>query len=203
MLRARQVERSRKETACNINHARRARMSAPERRAGSLLSQMLRAEICSRSTLSFLTEAHDALSGAIAKRAGFKGLWASGLSIASSLGYRDANEASLHIVDVLKLIDEIAKLAFALGKRMPSTSTAGRIRAPIRRYSSNSAQDQIATLGTPGLAAAERTSRKRAPRGSLADLDLSPRGPRTVRRAQQHQKKRPMSFIASSGSAAS
>lgn len=46
----------------------------------------------------------------------FKGLWASGLSIASFLGYRDASEASLHIVDVLKLIDEIAKLA-ALGKR--------------------------------------------------------------------------------------
>lgn len=64
-----------------------------------------------------LPEAHDALSGAIAKRARFKGLWASGLSIAGSLGYRDANEASLHIVDVLKLIDEIAKLAFALGKR--------------------------------------------------------------------------------------
>ncbi|WP_433995739.1 isocitrate lyase/phosphoenolpyruvate mutase family protein [Bradyrhizobium diazoefficiens] len=93
-----------------------AATNVPERRAGSLLSQMLRAEICSRSILSFLTEAHDALSGAIAKRAGFKGLWASGLSIASSLGYRDANEASLHIVDVLKLIDEIAKLAF-LGKR--------------------------------------------------------------------------------------
>lgn len=94
-----------------------AATNVPERRAGSLLSQMVRAEICSRSTLPFLTEAHDALSGAIAKRAGFKGLWASGLFIASSLGYRDANEASLHIVDVLKLIDEIAKLAFALGKR--------------------------------------------------------------------------------------
>lgn len=94
-----------------------AATNVPERRAGSLLSQMLRAEICSRSTLSFLMEAHDALSGAIAKRADFKGLWASGLSIASSLGYRDANEASLHIVDVPKLLDKIAKLAFALGKR--------------------------------------------------------------------------------------
>lgn len=64
-----------------------AATNVPERRAGSLLSQMLRAEICSRSTLSFLMEAHDAPSGAIAKCAGFKGLWASGLSIASSLGY--------------------------------------------------------------------------------------------------------------------
>lgn len=77
----------------------------PERRAGPLLSQMLRAEICCKSTLSFLMEAHDALSGAIAKRAGFKGLWASGLSIASSLGYRDANEASWsQLVDVVERI---------------------------------------------------------------------------------------------------
>ena len=44
--------------------------------------------------LSFLMEAHDALSAAIAESAGFKGLWASGLSISSSLGFRDANEAS-------------------------------------------------------------------------------------------------------------
>lgn len=72
-----------------------AATNVPERRAGSLLSQMLRAEICSRSTLSFLMEAHDALSGTIAKRAGLKGLWASGLSIASSLGYRDAKRGFL------------------------------------------------------------------------------------------------------------
>ncbi|MGY8678600.1 isocitrate lyase/phosphoenolpyruvate mutase family protein [Bradyrhizobium sp. UFLA05-153] len=50
-------------------------------------------------------EAHDGLSGAIAQRAGFKGLWASGLSIASSLGYRDANEASWsQLVDVVERI---------------------------------------------------------------------------------------------------
>ncbi|WP_082813930.1 phosphoenolpyruvate mutase [Bradyrhizobium sp. DOA1] len=54
----------------------------------------LRAEICSNGGLSFLMEAHDGLSARIAERSGFKGLWASGLSIASSLGFRDANEAS-------------------------------------------------------------------------------------------------------------
>src|SRR5262245_10074096 len=53
--------------------------------------------------LSFLMEAHDALSAAIAQRGGFKGLWASGLSISSSLGYRDANEASwVELVDVVE-----------------------------------------------------------------------------------------------------
>lgn len=85
--------------------------NVPERGAGSKLSQMLRGEICSKSTLSFLMEAHDALSGAIAKRAGFKGLWASGLSIASSLGYRDANEASWsQLVDVVERIVDATEL---------------------------------------------------------------------------------------------
>ncbi|MEH2711440.1 MULTISPECIES: phosphoenolpyruvate mutase [Bradyrhizobium] len=55
---------------------------------------MLRAQVCCSSEISFLMEAHDGLSAAIAGRAGFKGLWASGLSIASSLGYRDASETS-------------------------------------------------------------------------------------------------------------
>ncbi|WP_458180835.1 phosphoenolpyruvate mutase [Bradyrhizobium sp. 14AA] len=56
-------------------------------------------------------EAHDALSGTIAKRAGFKGLWASGLSIASSLGYRDANEASWsQFVDVVERIVDSTEL---------------------------------------------------------------------------------------------
>lgn len=88
-----------------------AAANGPERRAGPLLSQMLRAEICCKSTLSFLMEAHDALSGAIAKRAGFRGLWASGLSIASSLGYRDANEASWsQLVDVVERIVDATEL---------------------------------------------------------------------------------------------
>ncbi|WP_028351393.1 phosphoenolpyruvate mutase [Bradyrhizobium murdochi] len=72
---------------------------------------MLRHEICSNRELSFLMEAHDALSGVIAKRAGFKGLWASGLSIACSLGYRDANEASWNqLVDVVERIVDSTEL---------------------------------------------------------------------------------------------
>lgn len=86
-------------------------INRPERSAGSTLSQILRNEICSKTTLSFLMEAHDALSGAIAKRAGFKSLWASGLSIASSLGYRDANEASWsQLVDVVERIVDSTEL---------------------------------------------------------------------------------------------
>src|SRR5260363_4168 len=44
--------------------------------------------------LYFLMECHDPLSAAIAIQAGFKGLWASRLLISTSLGLRNANEAS-------------------------------------------------------------------------------------------------------------
>ncbi|MCC8938657.1 phosphoenolpyruvate mutase [Bradyrhizobium sp. Arg62] len=72
---------------------------------------MMRSEVCCSSELSFLMEAHDGLSAAIAERAGFKGLWASGLSIASSLGYRDANEASWsQLVDAVERIVDSSQL---------------------------------------------------------------------------------------------
>jgi len=65
-------------------------------------TQHLRSLLCSPE-LSFLMEAHDALSAAIVEQSGFKGLWASGLSIASSLGFRDANEASwTQVVEVVE-----------------------------------------------------------------------------------------------------
>lgn len=61
--------------------------------------------------LSFLMEAHDALSAAVVQRAGFKGLWASGLSIASALGYRDANEASwTQVVDVVERMADAVEI---------------------------------------------------------------------------------------------
>ncbi|MGJ5180257.1 phosphoenolpyruvate mutase [Bradyrhizobium oligotrophicum] len=64
---------------------------------------VLREQICCNRDLSFLMEAHDGLSSAVAERAGFKGLWASGLSIACSLGYRDASEASwTQLIDVVE-----------------------------------------------------------------------------------------------------
>ncbi len=44
--------------------------------------------------LEFLMEAHNGLSARIVEEAGFKGIWASGLSISAALGVRDNNEAS-------------------------------------------------------------------------------------------------------------
>lgn len=65
-------------------------------------------ELLRSTELTFLMEAHDALSAVIAERSGFPGLWASGLSIASSLGYRDANEASwTQVVEVVERMADV------------------------------------------------------------------------------------------------
>ena len=63
------------------------------------------------SDLSFLMEAHSGLSAKVAQEAGFRGLWASGLSISASLGLRDSNEASwTQVVDVLEYMADASSL---------------------------------------------------------------------------------------------
>src|SRR2546422_8706093 len=44
--------------------------------------------------LEFICEAHNGLSAKIVQEAGFRGIWASGLSISAQFGVRDNNEAS-------------------------------------------------------------------------------------------------------------
>jgi len=62
----------------------------------------LRQEIAAPN-LSFLMEAHDGLSAKIAEEAGFRGLWASGLTMSAALGLRDSNEASwTQVLEVLE-----------------------------------------------------------------------------------------------------
>lgn len=56
--------------------------------------------------LEFLMEAHNGISAKIVEEAGFKGIWASGLSISASLGVRDNNEASW--TQVLEVLDFMA-----------------------------------------------------------------------------------------------
>lgn len=56
-------------------------------------SALLRAGIFSQQLL-FLMEAHNGLSAKIVEEAGFKGIWASGLTMSAALGLRDSNEAS-------------------------------------------------------------------------------------------------------------
>ncbi len=62
-------------------------------------------------SLSFLMEAHNGLSAKIAEEAGFRGLWASGLTTSASLGLRDSNEASwTQVLDVLEYMADATTL---------------------------------------------------------------------------------------------
>src|SRR4029450_9455861 len=57
------------------------------------------------SNMSILMEAHNGMSAKSVAEAGFAGIWASGFTMASALGLRDANEASwtqvLHNVELM------------------------------------------------------------------------------------------------------
>ncbi|MGF7048906.1 phosphoenolpyruvate phosphomutase [Paenibacillus sp. DS2015] len=68
----------------------------------------------SQST-EYLMEAHNGLSAKIVEEAGFKGIWASGLSISSSMGVRDSNEASwTQVLDVLEFMSDATKIPILL-----------------------------------------------------------------------------------------
>ena len=67
------------------------------------------------SELEFLMEAHNGLSARIVREAGFKGIWASGLSISAQFGVRDNNEASwTQVVDMLEFMADASDLPILL-----------------------------------------------------------------------------------------
>lgn len=68
-------------------------------------TKKLKQLLCSPG-LSFLMEAHNGLSAKIVEETGFKGIWASGLSISAALGVRDNNEASW--TQVLEVVEFMA-----------------------------------------------------------------------------------------------
>jgi phosphoenolpyruvate phosphomutase len=73
-------------------------------------SALLRYELTSPE-LSFLMEAHDGLSAKIVEEAGFKGIWASGLSMATALGVRDSNEASwTQVLEILEFMADASRI---------------------------------------------------------------------------------------------
>jgi phosphoenolpyruvate phosphomutase len=77
-------------------------------------SQKLRAMLGSPG-LEFLMEAHNGLSARIVREAGFKGIWASGLSISAQFGVRDNNEASwTQVVDMLEFMADASDLPILL-----------------------------------------------------------------------------------------
>jgi len=65
--------------------------------------------------LEFIMEAHNGLSAKIVEETGFKGIWASGLSLATAMGVRDRNEASwTQIIEVLEFMSDVTTVPILL-----------------------------------------------------------------------------------------
>ncbi|MET3544871.1 phosphoenolpyruvate phosphomutase [Paenibacillus favisporus] len=65
--------------------------------------------------LEFIMEAHNGLSAKIVEEAGFRGIWASGLSISAAMGVRDNNEASwTQVLDVLEFMSDATSIPILL-----------------------------------------------------------------------------------------
>jgi phosphoenolpyruvate phosphomutase len=65
--------------------------------------------------LEFIMEAHNGLSAKIVEETGFKGIWASGLSLATAMGVRDRNEASwTQVLEVLEFMAEATTIPILL-----------------------------------------------------------------------------------------
>ena len=71
--------------------------------------------LLSSDQLEFLCEAHNGLSAKIVEEAGFKGIWASGLSISAQFGVRDNNEASwTQVLEMLEFMSDAARIPILL-----------------------------------------------------------------------------------------
>ncbi|MBB6669652.1 phosphoenolpyruvate mutase [Cohnella nanjingensis] len=75
---------------------------------------MLRQLIQSKK-MAFIMEAHNGLSAKIVQESGFKGIWASGLSMSAAMGVRDNNEASwTQVMDVLEFMSDATSIPILL-----------------------------------------------------------------------------------------
>ncbi|MEO8341305.1 MAG: phosphoenolpyruvate mutase [Nitrospirota bacterium] len=65
--------------------------------------------------LEFICEAHNGLSAKIVQEAGFRGIWASGLSISAQFGVRDNNEASwTQVLEILEFMSDATTIPILL-----------------------------------------------------------------------------------------
>jgi len=65
--------------------------------------------------LEFIMEAHNGISARIVEEAGFKGIWASGLSLSAQYGVRDNNEASwTQVVEMLEFMSDATQIPILL-----------------------------------------------------------------------------------------
>lgn len=68
-------------------------------------------QILKSAQTEFIMEAHDGLSAKIVQEAGFKGIWASGLSMSAAMGVRDNNEASwTQVLEVLEFMSDATQI---------------------------------------------------------------------------------------------
>ncbi|NQV55101.1 MAG: phosphoenolpyruvate mutase [Rhodospirillales bacterium] len=84
--------------------------ASPDIFSGTSKFSLMR-EILNSGDLAFLMEAHDGISAKIVEEAGFKGIWASGLSMSAALGVRDSNEASwTQVLEVLEFMSDATSI---------------------------------------------------------------------------------------------
>src|ERR1700685_2428894 len=92
-----------------VGHAQKSAKNATQTRSAKLRQMLHSAE------LEFLMEAHNGLSARIVREAGFRGIWASGLTISAQFGVRDNNEASwTQVVDQLEFMADASDLPILL-----------------------------------------------------------------------------------------
>ena len=71
--------------------------------------------LLSSDKVEFLMEAHNGLSARIVEETGFKGIWASGLSISAAMGVRDNNEASwTQVLEVCEFMSDATNVPILL-----------------------------------------------------------------------------------------
>jgi phosphoenolpyruvate phosphomutase len=93
----------------SAGHAQKSAKNITQTRSAKLRQMLHSAE------LEFLMEAHNGLSARIVREAGFKGIWASGLTISAQFGVRDNNEASwTQVVDMLEFMADASDLPILL-----------------------------------------------------------------------------------------
>src|ERR1700747_3591688 len=72
-------------------------------------------QLLKSNRLEFRMEAHNGLSATIVEETGFKGIWASGLSISAAMGVRDNNEASwTQVLEVVEFMSDATELPILL-----------------------------------------------------------------------------------------
>eukprot|EP00656_Telonema_subtile_P004682 TRINITY_DN1212_c0_g1_i2.p1 TRINITY_DN1212_c0_g1~~TRINITY_DN1212_c0_g1_i2.p1 ORF type:complete len:336 (-),score=108.01 TRINITY_DN1212_c0_g1_i2:106-1113(-) len=92
------------------NNGLRAFSSEPAKKKTTQLRELFYGK-----DLGYLMEAHNGLSAKIVQEAGFKAIWASGLSLSAQLGVRDSNEASwTQVVDVCDFMSECTDIPILL-----------------------------------------------------------------------------------------